>query len=131
MRFIFALGAHCDDKTIVAPVIRDMVETASKEDRPELENALAHIRFSLMMLGDAPETIIDEFMKDAESRREAILVAETFARKARESIPAAVLKMAMPEAAKNHRVRQALRRRRCPSLAAFCSPVTRGDYHIA
>lgn len=131
LRFIFAVGAHCDDKTIVAPVIRAMVENAPEEDRPKLRNALIEIKFALMLLGDAPETIIAEFMNDAKSRRAAILVAENFARTARACIPFAVLKMAVPRMAKNHRVRQALRRRRCPSLACLCSPITRAECRIA
>lgn len=130
IQFIFAIGAHCDDKTMVQPVIRAMVEGASETDKPKLKNALLDIKLGMVMMGDQPEQLLEEFMNSSTSRRGAILVAETFARTANERIPVAVLKMAVPISAKNHRVRQALRRWRCPSLARLCSPATAGECRI-
>ncbi len=109
--------------------IRDMVGHAGDQKSP-LNNALAQIKFTLMMFGEEPEEIIKEFVGDAKSRDDAVLVAETFARAASKSIPLAVLKMAIPQSAINHRVRQSLRRRKCPMLADLCCKISPSEYRM-
>lgn|GEM_PF-3732253 len=130
LRFIFALGAHCDDKTIVSPIIRKMVES-NPDRKDQLDNALSQLKVGLMMVGDQPEYLIESLTEDKESRDGMLMIAEKFVTAANGKVPVAVLKMAMPEEAKNHRVRQLFRRRKCDALAGLCSVIKPGELVIS
>jgi len=128
--FIFAIGARCDDKTIIAPIIKGIVEGAPQDERKALSNAYTQTKVAMMLLGDDQEAMLQSLLPHADDRRAVRLVAESFASAASSTMPVAVLKMAMPASARNHRTRQMLRRKHCPKLADLCSGITTGELRI-
>lgn len=127
--FIFNMGMHCDDKQIVEPIIRGMVEDASPDEKLTLKDALTHIKTTLMFLDY--EDAVREIVSEADVRPGVRLVAETFARAAQTKLPIGMLKMALPEKAISHRVRQLLRRKNCPTLASLCTPIVLSECRVA
>jgi hypothetical protein len=128
--FIFNVGAHCDDKTIVAPAIRQMVESAPEDKKDGLKEALGEIHFAMMLLGGTSESFAETMMECKKTRDAVRLVAEAFAVSAQATIPTAILKMALPDTAKNHRARQILRRKSCPALAGLCTVIKAEELRI-
>ncbi len=124
LRFIFTMSAQMSDKAS-KKIDVEILKGLTPPEKAELEEALGLIQFSRLINNDDPEEFIKSNSKkrDDEDTRCFLLVAERFAIVAKNLWSANVASMAIPAEFKNHRIRQSLKRKRCPTLAALCSKI--------